>query len=72
MSDDSRSSTVNMKCNQECWMLCDDRLNTRVSSDGQRNTLLGGVCNMKSTFRGTDNHMNTPPSKVLVLQGSTR
>ena len=41
MSDDSRASTVNMKCNQECWMLCDDRLNTGVSSDGQRTTLLG-------------------------------
>ena len=33
--------TVNMKCNEECWMLCDDRLNIRVSSDGQRITLLG-------------------------------
>ena len=33
--------TVNMKCNEECWMLCDDRLNTHVSSDGQRTTLLG-------------------------------
>ena len=33
--------TVNVKCIEECWMLCDDRLNTHVSSDGQRTTLLG-------------------------------
>ena len=30
-------NTVNMKCYEECWMLCDDRMNTPIANVGTRN-----------------------------------